>query len=148
MARYPQIPPELNRFNITHTFPINFTAKNIALKRMKAQIMHKVAKLAEYHIKEVNFPAEAFVDKPIKRWARTKKSGKTLVKTGHMKRSIQILSIYRTVARIGTNVKYAILHQVGRGFPVRQFLGHSAVLAAATKRLIVSELNKAMRAPF
>jgi hypothetical protein len=31
---------------------------------------------------------------------------------------------------------------------VRQFLGHSAVLAAATKRLIVSELNKAMRAPF
>ena len=148
MARYPQIPPGLNRFNITHTFPINFKAKALVARRMRASIMHKIAKLAEYHIKEVNFPAEAFVDKPIKRWARTKKSGKTLVKTGHMKRSIQILKIARSLAWIGTYVKYAILHQVGRGFPVRQFLGHSAVLVDATRRLIISEMNKAMKAPF
>jgi len=110
--------------------------------------MHKIAKLGEYHVKEVNFPAEAFVDKPIKRWARTKKSGKTLVKTGHMKRSIQVLKISRSLAWIGTSVKYAILHQLGRGFPVRQFIGHSAVLADATRRLIISELNKVARAPF
>ena len=110
--------------------------------------MHQIAKLAEYHVKEVNFPAEAFVDKPIKRWARTKKSGKTLVKTGHMKRSIQVLKLSRSLAWIGTAVKYAILHQMGRGFPVRQFVGHSAVLVDATRRLIISELNKAMRAPF
>ena len=149
MSRYPQIPSGLNRFNITRfNTPINFKAKALMARRMRARIMHKIAKLGEYHVKEVNFPAEAFVDKPIKRWARTKKSGKTLVKTGHMKRSIQVLKISRSLAWIGTAVKYAILHQMGRGFPVRQFIGHSAVLAVATRRLIISELNKVMRAPF
>lgn len=148
---YPQIPPGLNRFNITrYNTPINFTAKNLAFRRAKATLMHKIAKLAEYHVKEVNFPAEAFVDKPIQRWPKKRASygGPTLVKTGHMKRSIQILKITRVLAWLGTNVKYAIKHQLGKGFPVRQFLGHSAVLAEATRRLIVSELNKAARAPF
>jgi phage gpG-like protein len=115
---------------------------------MRARIMHETAKLAEYHVKEVNFPAEAFVDRPIKRWKRTKKTGKTLVKTGHMKRSIQILKITKSLAWVGTSVQYAIKHQLGRGFPVRQFIGHSAVLATATRRLITSKLNKAARAPF
>ena len=149
---YPQIPQGMNRFNITRfNMPINFAAKTIAHRQMKARIMHKVAKLAEYHVKEVNFPAEAFVDRPRKRWPKKRASygGKTLVKTGHMKRSIQILKITQTLAWVGTAVKYAIEHQMGRGsFPVRQFLGHSAVLAAATRKLIISELNKAARAPF
>ena len=149
MSRYPQIPTGLNRFNITRfNTPINFKAKALSARQMRARIMHKVAKLGEYHVKEINFPEEAFVDRPIKRWKRTKKSGKTLVKTGHMKRSIQILKITKSLAWLGTAVKYAILHQVGRGFPVRQFIGHSAVLATATRRLITAELNKVMRAPF
>lgn len=146
--RYPQIPTTLNRFDIIHTRPINFALKALAARRIRARLMHKIAKLAEYHIKEVNFPAEAFVDRPIQRWKRTKKSGKTLVKTGHMKRSIQVLKITKNLAWVGTNVTYAVLHQTGRGFPERQFLGHSAVLSTATRQLIVSELNKAAAAPW
>jgi len=152
VAVYPQIPAGLNRFNITRfNTPINFKAKALAARRMRARIMHKVAQLAEYHVKEVNFPAEAFVDRPSQRWPKKRASygGPTLVKTGHMKRSIRILKISRSLAWVGTAVKYAIEHQLGRGrFPIRQFIGHSAVLAAATRKLIVSELNKAMRAPF
>jgi len=47
---------------------------------------------------------------------------------------------------VGTTVGYGIKHQEGReGFPVRQFTGHSSVLAEATGRMIVSKLNRSMQ---
>ena len=60
--------------------------------------------------------------------------------------SIRILKLLRNTVQVGTDIGYGILHQMGKkGFPVRQFTGHSVVLAKATARMIVSQLNRAMR---
>jgi len=104
--------------------------------------------LAVYHSKVINWSASAFVDEPVKRWPpkRAKYGGKTLVKTGRLRASMRVLKTTPTIVHVGTDVPYGIKHQEGRGFPERQFTGHSAVLSRATADFIVSNLNKVMSA--
>lgn len=148
---YPNTPSGLNRFNITRfNTPINFKAKAAVAKRVRATMTRDIIKMAVVHTTQVNWPAEAFVDKPIKRWPKKRASygGKTLVKTGRLRQSIKILKVSKNLASMGTDVPYGRKHQIGDGFPVRQFVGHSRVLAEGTRNFIVSQLNKAARAPF
>jgi phage gpG-like protein len=117
-------------------------------KSLKASLPRRMGIMAVYHSKSMNWNSESFVDRPPKRWPkkRAKYGGKTLVKTGRLKRSMRILKLTRNRTEVGTNVGYGIKHQEGRGrFPERQFTGHSQILAEATARLLVSNLNKAMR---
>ena len=148
---FPMVPMSMNRFNITRfNTPINFKAKSLVAKKVRALMTRDLIKMAVYHSQTLNWDAEAFVDRPIKRWPkkRAKYGGKTLVKTGRLRQSIRVLRISKNLASAGTDVPYGKKHQLGDGFPVRQFIGHSAVLATASRKYITSQLNKAAKAPF
>jgi len=142
----------MNRFNITRfNTPINFKAKAIVFKKVRALMTRDLIKMAVYHSQTLSWNAEAYVDRPMKRWPKKKASygGKTLVKTGKLRQSIKILRVSKNLASMGTDVPYGKKHQLGLGnFPVRQFVGHSVILAVNSRRYIVSQLNKAAKAPF
>lgn len=127
--------------------PLNFSGKTAAWKTLKAALPRQMGIMAVYHSKSMNWNSESFVDRIPKRWPkkRAKYGGKTLVKTGRLKSSIRILKLTRSRVDVGTTVGYGIVHQEGRGYPERQFTGHSSILAEATGRMIVSKLNRAMQ---
>ncbi|WP_394749495.1 phage virion morphogenesis protein [Spongiimicrobium salis] len=65
-----------------------------------------------------NFRRGGFVDRPFRRWKESgdkRKGGKTLVRSGRLRRNIKILRINGTKITIGVpkNIKYARIHNEG-----------------------------------
>lgn len=80
-------------------------------------------------------------------------SGKTLIQTGTLRRSIRVVSKSDTRIIIGTDVPYARIHNeggmAGRGLktriPKRQFMGKSAYLERQIARIMHAEIRNAIK---
>ncbi len=106
-----------------------------------------------------NFDKEGFDDGTVKKWAVPKRripgtkeykypkkkdlgrrTRKTLVKSGKLKRAVNNSVTLRTFKKIIWNVKdipYAHRHNEGEGMPKREFMGESKTLNAIFKRKII-----------
>lgn len=81
--------------------------------KFKTKLPRKVAITAVNFVKR-NFQLGGFVDKPFQKWKKPlKKRGKTLVKTGNLRRSIKHISISPKRVVIGSNLPYAEIHNDG-----------------------------------
>jgi phage gpG-like protein len=107
----------------------------------KAVILSKIANNTVNYFQNDVFDSEGAAIGS--RWPASKKSsGKTLVKTGAGKRSIDS-RIIGNKATIKPSVKYMEYHQKGSGNnPVRKFMGSSAKLDRQNKNIINKEMAK------
>jgi phage gpG-like protein len=110
--------------------------------------------------------------KPIKSESRRSSQRAILVKSGRLRRSIRTTYVDKDMAKIGTDVPYARIHNEGfRGrvsqrvrahtrnghkvesfnrvinqhIPQRQFIGNSAILEKRIQRLITAEIMRAIK---
>lgn len=146
-------------FRTTRTGKLNFGRKLRAVQDEMAWMTHRIGNMARDHALE-NFKVEGFINKGVQRWpkrapgTRAKKGQKLLVKTGRMKRGIHIVSRTLREVKLSTPVPYAGVHNrpVGEmkmyptgNYPGRMFMGHSAELAEATKKMMVTRINMALK---
>lgn len=142
------------RFHIHHVNkPINFSGKMRRLRIEMNNMTRRMGKMASEHIQN-NYEAEGFVDEKLVRWPKKKRPDgkKILVKSGKMKATTKMMFRSRNNVKLATPVLYGGIHNRkvgemktynGKNYPGRKFMGHSKVLATATKEMIVTRLNLA-----
>lgn len=91
-------------------------------KKVRKGLTNKLAIVAVNFFKR-NFRVGGFVDKPFKKWKDSgKKSGKTLVKTGNLRRSIKkiVANFKGFVVGVTGNIAYAKIHNEGGKIEITQ----------------------------
>ncbi len=87
-------------------------------KRWRNQLPRRIAVTGTKFWKR-NIQVQGFVDKPFKKWGKSKKkSGQTLVKSGNLRRGIRSLSIRtnRVVWGVDKSIPYAEIHNNGGSY--------------------------------
>lgn len=91
-------------------------------KRIRQRLPNQIAITAVNFFKR-NFKVGGFVDRPFKKWKEVggkNKRGKTLVKSGNLRRAIKKLRVTRNkvVVGINKNIPYAQIHNDGGKIPI------------------------------
>lgn len=130
------------------------------LKLQKKEVEQKLTQLVSVmgveakNFYQKSFEKQGFTDRVLEKWKKRKPrmrgginidAGRAiLVKSGDLRRSIRVISKTLTTVTVGSNLKYAPVHNLGlragrgRGFkmPKRQFMGESKKLDAIIRRKI------------
>ena len=144
----------ITRYDTVGGRRFSFLQKAMAVRREINWLTHRMANMAMDHI-ENNFKAQGFVDETIHRWPKRRRpaSWPILQKTGKLK-MIKRQNQSRNSVTLTSAAPYAGVHNrpVGEikkygpyNYPGRMFMGHSQVLADATKKMIVTRINMAMQ---
>ena len=130
----------------------NFREKIAAFKAMKRTLPIVVANAAKNHFLE-GFRKGGFTDEGFDPWVKRKTKAKRnagraiLVDTGHLRRSIRVISASFDKIEVGsTGTKYASRHNQGLdGMPKRQFIGKSGQLRKKISKIIQNKIKDSLQ---
>lgn len=140
-----------------------------AVKKTKAAFKHieRAGKIiaateATNHFKK-SWKDQGFTDQTTEKWkevkrripgtpqykhgTRSSRRRAILVETGALRRSVQTIQRHQWPVVVGTRgLRYARKHNEGLGkLPQRQFIGYSRKLEKRTRKLLTTEINKALK---
>lgn len=122
-------------------FRFDLKAENFKLN--KSVLLERMANNCVNHFKIINFDAQGFVDRTVKKWEPRKNDSdpgrKLNVKTGRLRQSISVISRSNDSRTVGSNVPYAGFVNVSR-----EYMGKSAMLTDKNQQLINSFVKKSL----